>query len=298
MNTKVARQFSSSIQIRFFVILFLLTVFLDGAAVRTAFSQQNSFVCEKCSQTAVNFTGASTARTETGEMFRYVAIRGSDDVNVQFYLTTALALAAGFDEATANSIGLYNQYIDDNPKTSPVKPFNFKARRDYHFTSEKRRAQMWQAFLSEPNAANLGAFMHAKQDSYFHAGYNYIIGHIYKGVHPDQSWRAENYAKAQNAARATFEAMLKAVPVLGTSNNALVYADIEPQVIEFLRAADDSSRGNKFALLVERITALRGGKDADSQAALVQIFRGIKNYSFDPKNWQDDLSELALKEKK
>ncbi|MDQ6785903.1 MAG: hypothetical protein M3033_03675, partial [Acidobacteriota bacterium] len=278
MNAFV-KQFITKSKINLTAVALLLGILLVGAARVSA--QQNSLVSDNRYQPSPNFSSALVSEGERGAKFRYVSMKGSDDINVQFYVTTALALAAGFDINTANSIGLYNQYVDDNPKTSATSNlFNFKARRDYHFTSEKQRAKLWQAFVAAPNAANLGIFMHANQDSFFHAGYNYVIGHMFKGVRPDQSWRPENAVKSKNAARAIFEKMLEATPLLGAIVKPLDYADIEPQTLDFLNAADDSERGIRFARLVGRISTLRGGQSDDTQLALTHIFRAIITYSF------------------
>ncbi|MBA2339615.1 MAG: hypothetical protein H0V88_04420 [Pyrinomonadaceae bacterium] len=273
--------------------------FLLGIMLVSSVSAQQNYLADRNRQpAATNLTSAPLTETELRAMFRYVPIKHSDDVNVQFYLTTALALAAGFDRDAAESVGLYNQYVDDDPQTSPLKPFNFKARRNFHFTSERRRTKLWQAFLNNPNTANLAVFLHAKQDSYFHHGYNYVFGHMFKGVRPDQTWQPENAAKTERAAQITFEKLLEAALLLRTRERPLSYRDIEAQALQFLHAADDASRGIEFARLIERITALRGGQAGDLRVSLREIHQAIERYTYSPLDWQDNLAQLAVRNNK
>lgn len=98
-------------------------------------------------------------------------------------LTYVLALAAGFKAAEARAISKATQEVDEDPEKQPFA--SRKARRDYHFTTPQRRAEMWLLFEQSAQRRDrsetftrLGDYFHAQQDSYSHAGYNTITGHL------------------------------------------------------------------------------------------------------------------------
>src|SRR5262249_36642697 len=83
-----------------------------------------------------------------GNLYRYagnspavtVDPTGLYEQDVHFLLTRTLALRAGFTPAEADEIARADQGVDENPRTSPFA--NVEARRQYHFTSDARRAEM------------------------------------------------------------------------------------------------------------------------------------------------------------
>jgi hypothetical protein len=211
--------------------------------------------------------------------FQYVSLSKSPDVNAQFYLTAALAIAAGFDEQTAIDIGLYNQYVDDNPRTSPRIFFNFKARRDYHFTSVRRRERLWQKFLAAPSAQSLGIYLHALQDAFEHKGYGWILGHFWKGERPDQSWRPENAVKADAMASACYQKTLEAARFMGVPRAAVDYRQIAAGVGAFLRSDKDDVRSSTFTRLMEGIAREQGASQAEAVSVLEKMDQTMQGYA-------------------
>jgi len=95
-------------------------------------------------------------------------------------------MAAGFPEGIAQVIAFSNQYVDDNPKTSPMPCPSFpcdadlgvQRRRDWHFTTLERRQELWEHFLGTGYADDLGKYLHTLQDSYSHKGLSAVNGQI------------------------------------------------------------------------------------------------------------------------
>jgi RHS repeat-associated protein len=120
---------------------------------------------------------------------RFIDPTGECEEDVHRDLPTVLALAAGFDADTAAAIGNSTQGVDDDPKTSPFA--GVEARRNFHFTSQERRDQLWASFETSGSTREPGTFLHAQQDSYSHPGYEPRIGHA-----PDKTYN--DPAKANN----------------------------------------------------------------------------------------------------
>ncbi|HZY30750.1 MAG TPA: RHS repeat-associated core domain-containing protein, partial [Candidatus Methylomirabilis sp.] len=114
-------------------------------------------------------------------------------------LTFCLAKHAGFSAAGARRIAASNQGTDDNPETSPFAGRD--ARRDWHFTTEARRTELWQRAL-DGNLDHLGQYLHALQDSYSHEGYPPWRGHLFRGHRPDKTYNDPE--KASRMARDTY----------------------------------------------------------------------------------------------
>lgn len=127
-------------------------------------------------------------------------------------LTQVLAWAAGYSGSEAEAIANGNQGIDDNPGTSPMgmKPWgeDVRVREQFHFTTEARRTEMWQQFERTNSAPDLGAFLHAQQDSFSHDGYGARFGHLSAGHAPDKTFK--DVAKADRMAEDSFNFLQKA----------------------------------------------------------------------------------------
>jgi hypothetical protein len=158
--------------------------------------------------------------TKEGVGTNRYAYAGNDPVNksdpnghyerdVHKDLTEALAEAAGAPSDVASAIAAGNQGMDDNPATSPMgmSPFGkaVEVRADYHFTTPERRAEMLNDFKKSGTAADLGAYLHALQDSFSHAGFGPRFGHASQFKAPDKTYNDPK--KANNMANATYDAI-------------------------------------------------------------------------------------------
>lgn len=71
-------------------------------------------------------------------------------------------------------------------------------RKDYHFTSPEQRIALYNAARKSCNPKDIGAYIHALQDSFSHqrgqyerdpnGGYGPVFGHIGDGHDPDYTW--------------------------------------------------------------------------------------------------------------
>jgi hypothetical protein len=137
--------------------------------------------------------------------------------DVHFSLTEALAIAAGFDYMDASTIANANQGVDTNPKTTPVPEVSYgylkegdalgiQRRKDWHFTTAQRRAQLKAIFLKSGSLDDLGKYMHAFQDQYSHFGLGPGIGQIGSKVDKNgeatewsintEEWHAADYTSS------------------------------------------------------------------------------------------------------
>ncbi|MDA0207485.1 MAG: RHS repeat-associated core domain-containing protein [Acidobacteria bacterium] len=131
--------------------------------------------------TSADMAGPDPLNPQTLNKYRYALnnpLRFSDpnglyEEDVHLDLTTTLALAAGISSSIATRIGDADQYVDDNPATSPLgkSPIGdaVSRREKFHFTSDARRNALYAAFESSGSPEDLGTFFHAQQDSYSHA---------------------------------------------------------------------------------------------------------------------------------
>ena len=218
-------------------------------------------------------------------VFNYVKLKGSDDVNVQYYLTTALAVAAGYDHDTAISIGLYNQLLDDQRKTSSSPWLNFKARRKYHFTSAKQREKLWLQFENSHAIPQLSNYLHALQDSIYHQGFGWMLGHMFKGHQPDQSWLPQNFAKNHEVLQRTYAILLAAAPVLKQQHAAIPFENFSVVATSFLQANSLNEKSQKFLLLCARIE-----NSGSSAKLLSRIQLAMATYDSNP-DFRQQLSQ-------
>ncbi len=226
----------------------------------------------------------SASKLDAVPTFNYVKLKGSDDVNVQYYLTTALAVAAGYDHDTAISIGLYNQLLDDQRKTSSSPWLNFKARRQYHFTSAKQREKLWSQFEASHNVAHLSMYLHAIQDSIYHRGFGWILGHVFKGHQPDQSWLPQNFAKNQEVLQLTYSKLLAATPLLKQQHGAIPFGNFSEAATAFLQASSIAEKSEQFRVLCARIE-----KPTQAQQLLNRTQLAMATYDSNP-NFRQQLS--------
>ncbi|MGH9968945.1 MAG: RHS repeat-associated core domain-containing protein [Pyrinomonadaceae bacterium] len=149
---------------------------------------------------------------------RFIDRNGLYEEDVHHHLTQALAEAAGFSRSQAWEIAMGNQMTDETPGMSPYS--SIEARRNYHFTSEGQRQNLWNNFAESAagvssettTLGSLGVFMHAQQDSYSHAGYGPVLGHALAGHAPDKTYN--NPGKADTMALDSFNRLTTAATVL------------------------------------------------------------------------------------
>lgn len=175
---------------------------------------------------------------------RYVDPDGRYEEDVHRALTEVLALAAGFGVGTAEKIGRADQWVDDNPATSPMGMWPagdaVEKRRKYHFTTQQRRDELWSGFESTGSPDDLGVFFHAFQDSFAHEGYGPTWGHFKAGHAPDKTYN--NPGKADRMANQSFGLLVNAVGVMNNkgkisvSYSAVAWDKLKPLVQAFNRA--------------------------------------------------------------
>jgi len=135
---------------------------------------------------------------------------GHYEEDVHRGLTELLSEAAGMPANLAGELAAADQNIDDNPDTSPMDKWPGgeaeKKRADYHFTTPERRATMLNDFKQSGKIKDLGAYLHALQDSYSHAGFGPTLGHLHRGHAPDLTYKDPE--KANIMARSTYDAII------------------------------------------------------------------------------------------
>ena len=86
----------------------------------------------------------------SGDPINKVDPLGLYEIDVHYYMTYFLAVAAGMRPDDASTLALAAQYIDDNPNTAPIKLSSFASQEerlmDYHFT-------LWNWDWTDPVAA-------------------------------------------------------------------------------------------------------------------------------------------------
>jgi len=167
---------------------------------------------------------------------RYIDRNGLYEEDVHYYLTQALAEAAGFTQSQAAMIATGNQMTDETPGMSPYS--SIEARRNYHFTTEGQRQNLWNDFAEsatgvaseETTLGRLGVFMHAQQDSYSHEGYGPVLGHGMAGHAPDKTYN--NPEKADRMALDSFNRLTTAATVLFNNQKiSFLYKPLDQKVL-------------------------------------------------------------------
>jgi RHS repeat-associated protein len=180
---------------------------------------------------------------------KYTDPDGLYEHDVHFDLTEVLAYAAGYSSTQSLRIAAADQGIDDSSATGPFS--SYSARRDYHFTTPERRAEMWGLAGIEEG---LGVYLHAEQDSYSHQGYGPLVGHIWSH-NPDKTY--SDPSKADAMANDTYEALKQAGINIGTQAGAVPYEEILPFVQAFNRAKKTEDKNEQLNLLRQHVDEYR-----------------------------------------
>jgi len=235
---------------------------LDFAQMRYYSASQGRF-------TGVDPAGADPFMPQTFNKYqyvqnnplRYVDRTGAYEEDVHRDLTTMLAYAVGFTWHESVKIGQEDQRVDEdsrNPVQFDLDGPGYRARRDFHFTTEKRRNELWhdfelRSFGSQPGLGQfqsatrdqafyaLGTYLHAFQDSYSHAKFGPRIGHMLEGHGPDKTFK--DALMANMMAKATYEALVKAMKAFGFQTiNQIEWAQIKPFVYRFNRSKSSEEK--------------------------------------------------------
>lgn len=230
--------------------------------------------------------GPDTTAPQTLNRYQYVLNNplkfvdrdGRYEEEVHRDLTVALAYLVGFSGEQAKAIGNANQHIDENPKTNPERLLNFSGRAEWHFTSPITRGRHWRTFVRHANSPDgdpysaLGSFLHPQQDSFSHAGFDFIYGQTPSGFKDGIPLSPEEFmakareadqtqtdpAKAERMAADTMSWLLKAKGLLaatrrwGAFERSVPYSVIAPYIARWAVA---DGRKAKFDILQEMIGA-------------------------------------------
>ncbi|MBI4380399.1 MAG: hypothetical protein HY574_04325, partial [candidate division NC10 bacterium] len=147
-------------------------------------------------------------------------------------LTYCLAARTGFSQSAARRIAASNQGTDDNPATSPIYGGR-QALRDYHFTTEARRADLFSRAVEGRNLDVLGQYLHAFQDSYSHEGLT-PGKHLLRGHAPDKTYNDPE--KANQMARDSYNRLRQYLQVTTGQSVPDHWDQLREQVDRFNRA--------------------------------------------------------------
>jgi RHS repeat-associated protein len=183
---------------------------------------------------------------------RFIDPQGLYERDVHFQLTDALAMAAGFTAGDAPNIAQGDQSVDDDNFRGPA---TYEGRKNFHFTTQERRDQLWDSFVSAAGAYtgpknsnenaldSLGTFLHAQQDSYSHDKYGSTLGQGWPpptGPNPDKTFNDPE--KADRMAEDSYNRLTTAATVLYNNQKIsfnykpLAWKVIKPLVQAFNRA--------------------------------------------------------------
>jgi RHS repeat-associated protein len=198
----------------------------------------------------------------TANPLRLVDRSGGYREDVHYDLTRVLALAAGYDLEQAKAIASANQAIDTGmtASTNVIGALFLDSGSEYHFTSPRRRAELEAKARSSRAAEDIGAYLHALQDSYSHSGYRAPLGHGLDSIvawtlcpdsclDPDDS--SQDPSKAMGAALASYEALA----AFFGGDPAVAFEEIADLVREYLRLPEDELEQRQDILdRIERLT--------------------------------------------
>jgi RHS repeat-associated protein len=93
-----------------------------------------------------------------------------------------IALAAGYSPAEAADVAYYSELPDhDFRKPESVAPGSVDYRRDFHFITSERLAEL-KGMAKGGNLYDVGTYAHAFADTIFHAGYGPVLGQLPGGA--------------------------------------------------------------------------------------------------------------------
>ena len=178
---------------------------------------------------------------------------GLYEVDVHKHLTRVLAIAAGIETNAARAIADANQGVDDNWQTGPF--WLPTARRQFHFTTDEKRDELWGRFAITGSVESLGQYFHSLQDSYSHAGFHPEPGHIHTHWYDKTFNRPE---LADRMALTTYNKLVEAARRLNeTSVPRAGWDQIKKYVEAFNRATSPGEKERILADLTGYILSFR-----------------------------------------
>ena len=177
---------------------------------------------------------------------RYVDPDGRYGVDVHYWMTWALARAAGYSHDSALEIATADASVDR--RHNPFNPlFDFDARGDYHFPSAAREREVEAALDSgRLSLTEFGAVLHVLQDASSHADYGKFFGHLFAFDSPDTT--AFHMSDAMKMAEDSFN---KLRANLGPLASNWKWADIKDFMERALRAKSNFAKEAIYREMVE-----------------------------------------------
>jgi RHS repeat-associated protein len=170
---------------------------------------------------------------------RYVDPDGRYGIDVHYYLTFALAYAAGYrSDDSANRIARADLSVD--LEHDPLRVSEAE-RGKWHFPDATRLAEVEGAFGRRQSNADLGTNLHVYQDSFSHAGFGAKTGHALSLEDPDNT--SKHAATAMEMAKGSYE---KLVANGGQSGRAIPWSAIEPYVKRYVEAGSQKEKDRAF----------------------------------------------------
>lgn len=187
---------------------------------------------------------------------KYVDKSGGYREDFHFDLTYMLARAAGYSKAMAMAVATGTYGVDQHPLAHPFASFQSQMR--HHFTTPEQRERLFNFAQTasrtdfESAGPAMGAYLHALQDTYSHAGFIVGIGHFFRGIAPDEPMNDPE--KALRAARATYNVLLR---LRNSSGLVVPWETIEPYVLDYLKEKEETkARQRQHRRLAEMIEAM------------------------------------------
>ena len=170
---------------------------------------------------------------------RYVDPDGRYGIDVHYYLTFALAYAAGYrSDDSANRIARADLSvdIDHDPVRSSVAD-----RADWQFPDAARLAEVEGTFAGRQSDTDLGTNLHVYQDSFSHAGFGPRAGHAGSLAEPDNT--SKHVETAMAMAKGTYERL---VANGGQTGKPIPWSAIEPYVKRYTEAGSQKEKDRVF----------------------------------------------------
>jgi RHS repeat-associated protein len=170
---------------------------------------------------------------------RYIDPDGRYGIDVHYYLTFALAYAAGYRSAdSADRIARADLSVDIDH--DPVR-VSAEERGKWHFPDAERLAEVQGTFTRRQSDADLGTNLHVYQDSFSHAGFGPKRGHAGSLAEPDNT--SKHVETAMAMAKGTYEKLVANGSQTGTP---MPWSAIQPYVKRYIEAGSQKEKDRVF----------------------------------------------------
>jgi RHS repeat-associated protein len=198
---------------------------------------------------------------------------GLYEEDVHYYLTFFLARVAGIPDDTARTIALADQFVDDNPLTTPVigsmQP-NTRALPLYHFTRTRdmdvtqdvvtrinnptspqlenlRRPTMDDRLTPCARQQFFGEYLHAFEDTFAHRDQNNVpfyftstVGHGAYNHDPDQTYNVRDFQNNEMRTMRMAQEVFGQLQSFGGGASTHSWSEIQSTVLEFVRTGQQA----------------------------------------------------------